>query len=87
MPHINAEFSHVLSGHSWNSGGGVMLDLIELEGGLLLVVGEETISAYATADSFWAETEGGAGRSITTLLRGTGEVFAPSKPPRTGIEE
>lgn len=76
MTQITTELSYVKEMQTWNSGGDVMLDVIELESGLTLVVGEETVSVYPTVDDFWAECDDGEHRAVTTLLRESGEVFA-----------
>lgn len=60
--------------HSWNSGGGIELDVIELEGGPTLVVSDETVAVYRSVDDFRAETEDGdEGHRTVTLLRETGQ--------------
>ena len=61
---------------TWNSGGGVELDIIELEGGLTLVVGDDTVAVYHSVDDFWAEVESeDNSRRTITLLRDTGQPF------------
>ena len=55
---IAAEMSYVREMQTWNSGGDVMLDIIELEGGLTIVVGEETVTLYRTASDFWSKAGG-----------------------------
>ena len=71
--------AHVRSIDTWNSGGGVELDIIELDGGTTLVVADETVAVYASMEEFWAETEDGdEGHRTTTLLRETGKPFTPA---------
>ena len=66
--------AHVRSIDTWNSGGGVELDIVELDGGTTLVVADETVAVYASVDEFWAETEDGdENHRTTTLLRETGQ--------------
>lgn len=73
MPEVVSDLSHVRDMQTWNSGGDVMLDVIELSGGLTVVVGEETVSVYRTAQDFWSEAEEGGGtRATVILLRETG---------------
>lgn len=65
--------AHLRNVHTWNSGGGVELDILELDDGTTLVVGDETVSFYRSPDDFWAETEDGDDRRRTvTFLRQTG---------------
>lgn len=60
--------------HTWDSGGGIELGIVELEGGPTLVVGDETVAVYRAVDDFWAETEDGEeGHRTVTLLRETGQ--------------
>lgn len=76
MAEIAAQLSHIRDMQTWNSGGDVMLDIIELADGLTIVVGEETVSVYRSAEDFWSEAEeGGDHRSTVVLLRETGEPF------------
>lgn len=65
--------AHLRNVDTWNSGGGVEVDILELDDGTTLVVGDETVSFYRSLDDFWAETEDGdEGRRTVTLLRQTG---------------
>ena len=65
--------AHLRHVDTWNSGGGVELDILQLDDGTALVVGDETVSFYRSLDDFWAETEDGDdGRRTVTLLRRTG---------------
>ena len=65
--------AHLRNVDTWNSGGGVEVDILELDDGTTLVVGDETVSFYRSLDDFWAETEDGDdGRRTVTLLRETG---------------
>ena len=76
MPQIAADLSHVREMQTWNSGGDVMLDIIELADGLTLVIGEDTVNVYRTAGDFWGEIEEGRNdRASVVLLRETGEPF------------
>ena len=62
--------AHLRNVDTWNSGGGVELDILELDDGTTLVVGDETVSFYRSLDDFWAETEDGDDRRRTvTLMR------------------
>ena len=68
--------AHIRSVSTWDSGGGVELDVIELEGGTVLVIGDETVAVYRSLADFHAETEDGdQGRRAVTLLRETGQPF------------
>ena len=65
--------AHLRNVDTWNSGGGVEVDILEFDDGTTLVVGDETVSFYRSVDDFWAETEDGDdGRRTVTLLRQTG---------------
>ena len=65
--------AHLRNVDTWNSGGGVELDILELDDGTTLVVGDETVSFYRSLDDFWAETEDGDdSRRTAALLRRTG---------------
>ena len=68
--------AHISTIDTWNSGGGVELDIVELNDGTTLVVADDTITAYRSADDFWAEVEDSdeSHRAIT-LLRETGRPF------------
>ena len=69
--------AHLRKIDTWDSGGGVELDIVELEGGTTLVVGDETVAVYCSLDDFWAEAEDGdEGHRTVTLLRETGRPFA-----------
>ena len=60
--------------HSWDSGGQLELDILEIEGGPTLVISDETVAVYRSVDDFWAETEDGdEGHRTVTLLRETGQ--------------
>lgn len=64
---------HVRSVWTWDSGGGVELDVVELEGGMALVVGDETVTVYRSADDFRAEAcDGDDSRRMATIPRATG---------------
>jgi len=77
MTEIAADLSHIREMQTWNSGGDVMLDIIELTNGLTIVVGEETVSVYKSPEDFWSETEeGGQGQATVVLLRESGEPFS-----------
>ena len=64
--------AHIRSIDTWNSGGGVELDIVELDGGTTLVVADETVAVYTSIDEFWAETE--------TVTRAT-------EPPRSCVTQ
>lgn len=65
--------AHLRNVDTWNSGGGVEVDILELDDGTTLVVGDETVSFYRSRDDFWAETEDGDdGHRTVTVLRQTG---------------
>lgn len=71
-----SEAAHIRNISTWHSGGGVELDIVELDGGTTFVVANDTISVYASAEAFWAETEDGdESHRTTTLLRATGSPF------------
>ena len=73
MKDVIASARHVRALWMWDSGGGVELDVVELEDGVTLVVGDETVAVYRSADDFRAEAgDGGEGRRRATLLRATG---------------
>lgn len=74
MADVAQSLRHVVASQTWDSGGGVELDVIELEGGLTLVIADDAVTVYSDADEFWAETEDGdeSHRAIT-LLRATDE--------------
>ena len=65
----------------WDSGGGIELDIIELDDGQALVVTDETVSMYLSVDDFWEEANeaGNDERQTLTILRETGKLleFAP----------
>ena len=71
-----SEAAHFTFLDSWDSGGGVMLDVIELdEDGRVVVIGEGTIAIYRTVADFWAQIESDDARddrSTVTVLRETG---------------
>lgn len=68
--------AHLRNLDTWNSGGGMDLDIIELDGGTTLVVGDETVAVYQAVDDFWAEAEDGdESHRTVTLLRETGRPF------------
>ena len=70
------EAAHIRSIDTWNSGGGVELDIVELDGGTTLVVADETVAVYTSVDEFWAETEDSdESHRTSTLLRDTGRPF------------
>ncbi|MXX18170.1 MAG: hypothetical protein F4X03_12935 [Dehalococcoidia bacterium] len=69
--------AHIRSIDTWESGGGIELDIVELVGGMTLVVADETVAIYPSVDEFWAEAEDGyESHRTTTLLRETGQPFA-----------
>ena len=71
---INA--AHLRRIDTWASGGGVELDILELDDGTVLVVAEDTVAYYRSLDEFWAEADdGGDGGRTVTILRGTGRPF------------
>ena len=70
---------HIRSLWTWDSGGGVELDVVELEGGMALVVGDETVTVYRSADDFRAEADDGDdSRRMATILRATGLPLEPA---------
>ena len=70
------EAAHLRNVDTWDSGGGVELDILELEDGTALVIGDETVTFYRSVDDFWAEAEDGdEGRRTVTILRETGRPF------------
>ena len=63
--------AHLRNVDTWDSGGGVELDILEL-----LVVGDETVTFYRSVDEFWAEAEDGdEDHRTVTILRETGRPF------------
>lgn len=70
------EAAHLRNVDTWDSGGGIELDILELEDGTALVIGDETVTFYRSVDDFWAEAEDGdEGRRTVTILRETGRPF------------
>ena len=68
--------AHLRSVDTWDSGGGVALDILELDDGIVLVVGDETVTLYRSLDEFWAEAEDGdEDHRTVTILRETGRPF------------
>ena len=68
--------AHVRNVDTWGSGGGVELDILELNDGTVLVVADDTVAFYRSLDEFWAEVDdGGGGRRTVTILRETGRPF------------
>lgn len=71
---INA--AHARTVDTWDSGGGVELDILELDDGAVLVVADDTVAFYRSPDEFWAETEDGdEDHRMVTILRETGMPF------------
>ena len=74
--HSMERAAHLRSLDTWDSGGGVELDVLELDDGAALVVGDETVVFYRSLDDFWAEAEDGDEKQrAVTLLRATGRPF------------
>ena len=73
--------AHIASFDTWHSGGGIELDIVELNEGPTLVLADDTIAVYRSADDFWAEVEDDdeSHRTIT-LLRETGQPFELAGP-------
>ena len=68
--------AHIRRVDTWDSGGGVELDIVELDDGAVLVVGGDTVTFYPSADEFWAEDEDGdEDHRTVTILRETGRPF------------
>ena len=68
--------AHLRSVDTWDSGGGVELDILELDDGAVLVVGDGTVTFYPSVDEFWAEAEDGdEDHRTVTILRETGKPF------------
>ena len=68
--------AHLRSVDTWDSGGGVELDILELDDGTVLVVGDETVTFYRSSGEFWAEAEDGdEDHRTVTILRETGRPF------------
>ena len=68
--------AHLRNVDTWDSGGGVELDILELDDGTVLVVGDETVTFYHSLDEFWAEAEDGdEDHRTVTILRETGRPF------------
>ena len=77
MVQLDIETVHIKSVTTWDSGGGIELDVIELDGGPALVVSDDSIVVYPTASAFWDEADGGTttSASTATILRPTGELL------------
>ncbi len=68
--------SHIHSIETWDSGGGIELEIVELDGGPTLVVSDEVVTVYRSSDDFWEEAnEGGDGYRTLTISRETGRPF------------
>ena len=68
--------SHIHSIETWDSGGGIELEIVELDGGPTLVVSDEVVTVYRSSDDFWEEaSEGGDSRQTLAILRETGKVL------------
>ena len=68
--------AHLRNVDTWDSGGGVELDILELDDGTVVVVGDETVTFYRSLDEFWAEAEDGdEDHRTVTILRETGRPF------------
>lgn len=68
--------AHLRNVETWDSGGGVELDILELEGGATLVVSDDTVAVYRSVGDFWAEVEDGdESHRTVTVLRETGQPF------------
>lgn len=68
--------AHLRNVDTWNSGGGMELDIIQLDDGTAIVVGDETVTFYRSVDAFWAEAEDGdEDHRTATILRETGRPF------------
>lgn len=73
LMHSVERAAHLRSVDTWDSGGGIELDILELDDGAALVVGDETVVVYRSLDDFWAEVEDGDEKQrAVTLLRTTG---------------
>ena len=71
---INA--AHLRNVDTWDSGGGVELDILELDDGTVMVVADDTVAFYRSMDAFQAEAdEGGDDHRTATILRETGRPF------------
>ena len=68
--------AHLHKVDTWDSGGGVELDILELDDGTVLVVADDTVAFYRSPDEFWAEAEDGdEDHRTVTILRETGKPF------------
>ncbi len=68
--------AHLRKIDTWDSGGGVELDILELDDGTVLVVADDTVAFYRSLDQFWTEAdEGGDDHRTVTILRETGRPF------------
>ena len=68
--------AHLHKVDTWDSGGGVELDILELDDGTVLVVADDTVTFYRSQDEFWAEAEDGdEDHRTVTILRETGRPF------------
>ncbi len=71
-----SETGHIRSTETWDSGGGIDLEIIELDGGPTLVVSDEVVTVYRSADDFWEDADEGADkRRMLTIDRETGRPF------------
>ncbi len=72
--------AHVRKVDTWDSGGGVELDILELDDGTVLLVANDTVAFYRSLDEFWVEAdEGGDSHRTVTILRERGRPFEPAK--------
>lgn len=55
--------------YSWDSGGGLELDVIELDDGTVIAISDETIALYASIDDL-----AGDGTSLVSVLRPSGDI-------------
>ena len=68
--------AHLRKVDTWDSGGGVEFDILELDDGTVLVVADDTVTFYRSLDEFWAEAEDGdEDHRTVTILRETGRPF------------
>ena len=68
--------AHIETIDRWHSGGGIELDIVELKEGPTLVLADDTIAVYRSADDFWSEVEDyDESHRTITLLRETGMPF------------
>ena len=55
-----SDSSHIHSIETWDSGGGIELEVVELVDGLTFVITDEVVTVYPSADDFWEDANKGS---------------------------